>query len=415
MTETVDQLIQARFEAVANPLDDGDWGDVLARARRREPVRRVRAGSIRLALAATVAVLAVTVTAVAFGWPGAVVDFFAAPPAPENVSAFFARFHLAAPGGISPRTNLGQARRIMSATFDADHLPPRHPTLHTLYVAPKADGGFCYLWTGYGGSCADVENATAGKTAPGARPLGLDWLEHDYVGVVDGWVRPDVRTIEARFADGTTASIPVTWVSAPIDAGFFAYVVPPAHLTRADALASVVALDGNGGVVGRQAFALTEPLDQDVLQTLPDGTKRSLPRRAQAARARKIVDFRAADGSHVYLWVMPRTGGGVCFLYGTGAGGGGGCPSRYWLRHLPAVDGGVLKAVYFAEVRPDIATIELRFRNGGSERLTPTDGFVLHQVGPGARLAAVVGLDRSGRAVFRQHYPPRAVRQQGPG
>jgi hypothetical protein len=33
MTETIDRLIQARFDAAANPLDDADWTDVLARAR----------------------------------------------------------------------------------------------------------------------------------------------------------------------------------------------------------------------------------------------------------------------------------------------------------------------------------------------------------------------------------------------
>ena len=409
MTETIDQLIQTRFDAVANLSDDGDWADVLARARGVELVPRRRRVSVRLALAAAVAVLAVTVTAVAFGWPGAVVDFFQAPRAPESVSAFFARFHVATPGGVSPRTTLGQAREIMSATFDADHIPPRRPTLHTLYVAPRSDGGFCYLWTGYGGSCADAENAAEGKTEPGSRPLGVEWVENDYVGVVDGWVRADATTVEARFADGATVSIPVTWVSAPIDAGFFAYVIPAAHLTRDDALASIVALDGNGGVVGRQPFALTKPLDEDVLQTLPDGTRRSLPRRAQAARAREIVDFRTANGSHVYLWVMPRTGSGVCFFYGTGAGGGGGCPSRYWLNRLPAINANVLDGIYFAEVKPDIATIELRFRNGDGERLTPVDGVVLHEIEHGSPLVTVVGLDRSGRAVVRQHYLPAAM------
>lgn len=403
MTETVDQVIQARFAAVANPFDDGDWADVLARARGARTGRNLRRVPIRLALAAAVALLAVTVTAVAFGWPGAVVDFFGAPRAPQSVSAFFASFHVGRPGGVSPGTKLGPARKIMSATFDADHLPPRQPTLHTLYVAPRTDGGFCYLWTEYGGSCADTENAAEAKTEPGARPLGVEWLENDYVGFVDGWVRTGVKTVEARFADGTTASIPVTWVSAPISAGFFAYVVPAAHLTRADALASIVALDGNGSVVDTQHFALTKPLDEDVLQTLPDGTKVSLPRRAQAARGRELASFRTAKGGHAYLWVMPRTGGGVCFLYGTGAGGGGGCTSPYWAARQPAVNGDAFNGVYFAEVKPDIAVVELRYRNGDSERCTPTDGFVLHQMQHDSGLVAAIGLDRSGNVIYTEH------------
>lgn len=414
MTETVDQLIQARFAAVANPFDDGDWGDVLARARSSEAGLNPRRVPIRLALAATVALLAVTATAAAFGWPGAVVDFFKAPPAPQSVSAFFASFHVGRPGGVSPGTKLGPARKIMSATFDADHLPPRHPTLHTLYVAPRTDGGFCYLWTEYGGSCADTESAAEAKTEPGARPMGVEWLENDYVGFVDGWVRTDAKTVEARFADGTTASIPVAWVSAPIGAGFFAYVIPAAHLTRADALASIVALDGNGSVVDRQTFALTKPLDEDVLQTLPDGTKVSLPRRAQVTRAREIVDVRA-KGSRIYLWVMPRIGGGTCYLFGTGTGGGRGCTSPYWLARSPVVNGGGGDGYYFAQLKPNVATIELRFRDGSSKRLMSIDGFVLHRIEPGARVAAVVGFDRNGRGIFRERYRFRAVFQQGPG
>lgn len=402
MTETIDHLIQARFDRIARPAE-GDWSDVLARA--RNSGRRRAPG--RIAVAAAVAVVAATVTAVAFGWPGRFVDFFKAPPAPQSVENFFRTHNVAVPGGVSPKTKLGHAREIMSATFDADNIPSDHPTVHTLYVAPRTNGGFCYLWTDYGGGCADAEIAAEGTTDPAARPLGVTWLANDYAGFVDGWVRTDARTVEARFADGTTALLPVTWVSAPISAGFFAYVVPPAHQTRADALTSVVALDGDDRVVGEQDIGVTAPLDEDVMQTLPDGTKISLPRRAQAARAREVFSFRA-NGAHVWLWVMPRTGGGTCYLYGTGGGGGQGCTSPHSLASLPAVDGGGVNGIYFGQVRPGIATVELRYRDGASERLTPTDGFVLHQMQHEDGLVAVVGLDRRGKAIFTQRVPPQA-------
>jgi hypothetical protein len=401
MTKTIDLLIQARFEAIANPLDDGDWSDVLARARTVPPSVR-RHAPIRVALLAAVAVLAATVTAVAFGWPGRVVDFFKAPPAPQSVKAFFGAHHLEIPGGVRPDTTLGQPREIMTATFDADYLPPRNATLHTLYVAPRTSGGFCYLWTDYGGSCADPQDAAQATTKPAARPVGLSWLENDYVGFVDGWARGGAETVEAHFADGTTASIPVTWVSAPISAGFFAYVVPGAHLTPGDALTSIVAFDADGNVVDKQTFALTKPLDEDVTQTLPDGQKLSLPRRAQAARGRELFSFRTAKGGHAYLWVMPRTGGGTCFLYSTGAGGGQGCTPPQWLARLPAVNGGGTNGVYFAQVKPDITTLELRFRNGDLERLTPIDGFVLHRMSHETGLISVLGLGPSGKTIYRQ-------------
>jgi hypothetical protein len=401
MTETIDQLIQARFDRVASTPAEGDWGDVLARA---EKAGRGRV-PIRIALAAAVATIAATATAVAFGWPQTVVDFFKAPPAPQSVNAFFGAYNLAIPGGVSPATKLGHAREIMTATFDANHLTPTQPTLHTLYVAPREDGGFCYLWTDFGGSCADPEDAAKATTHPAARALGLEWLENDYAGFVTGWVRTDAQTLEADFADGTTASIPLTWVSPPISAGFFAYVVPDAHLTRADALTSVVALDANGAAVDKRTFALTKPLDEDVMQTLPDGTKISLPRRAQAAHAREVVSLRA-NGAHVWLWVMPRTGGGTCYLYGTGGGGGHGCISPHWLARLPAVNGGDVNGIYFAQVKPDVAAVELRYRNGDSERFTPTDGFVLHQMQHDTGLVAAIGLDRSGNAVYTQREQP---------
>ena len=159
----------------------------------------------------------------------------------------------------------------------------------------------------------------------------------DYATFTGGYVRGDVQTVQARYADGTKVTLPVIWVSAPINAGFFAYVVPSSHLTTSDALSSVVALDANGNIIGQDSIAATKPLDRSVLQTLPDGTKYSLPRRAQAAHAREVVNFHTATGSHVYLWVMRRAGGGHCYLYSSGAGGGFGCISPSEAADMPAI------------------------------------------------------------------------------
>jgi hypothetical protein len=416
MTETIDQLIQARFDALASPVDDADWNDVLARTQSFERISHRRMPA-RVALAAAVAAVGVTVTAVAFGWPQTFVDFFSSPPAPAHVKNFFGSENVAAPSGMSPEALPGQARKITSATFDANHVHTTNPTLHTLYVAPRKGGGFCYLWTNYSGGCADAQGTPAyARTHPAARPLGIDWLANDYPVVVSGWVRTgDTETVEARFADGTTATLPVTWVSSPIDAGFFVYPVPSAHQTRADALASVVALDANGNVVGRQDFRLTDPLDQDVMQTLPDGTTYSLPRRADAANARKIVSFRSTKGSEVYLWLMPRTGGGACYLFNRGQG----CDPANFMADIPSalnggLSGGADPILFFAQTKPDVAAIELRYQKGESERLTPVDGFVLAEITPahyklGTRLVAAVALDRNGNAIDTQRYEPQDV------
>lgn len=407
MTETIDQLIHARFDEVASPFDGSDWNDVLARVRRAKPNRRLRRVPKQIALAAAVAVVGVTGTAVAFGWPQTFVDFFSSPSAPANVMNFFGSQNVAAPSGMSPEAIPGEAREIASATFDADHIGADQPTLHTLYVAPRKGGGFCYLWTDFSGGCVDA--------TPAKGPLSMSWVGDDYPLVVGGTVRAGAtKSVEARFADGKTATIPVTWVSPPIDAGFFAYPVPPANQTRADALASVVALDGRGNVIGWQDFRLTDPLDEDVMQTLPDGTKLSLPQRADAADARKIVSFRSTKGNEIYLWTMPRTGGGVCYLFNRGEG----CPPAGSGAGFPTLNGGLSSGadpiLFFAQTTPDVATVELRYQNGESEQLTPVEGFVLTEITPnhyaqGSRLVSAVALDESGNAVDTERFHPQDV------
>ena len=429
MTETIDQLIQARFEAVANPINDCDWDDVLARARNGDSLAsrravgrkpRWRQAPTRVALVAAAVALAALVTAVAFGLPQTFINFFSSPPAPAHVKNWFGAENVEAPRGMNPRAIPGQARKITSATFDVNHINAGHPTLHTLYVAPRKGGGFCYLWTNADGGCLTAKPPSKTRAMRAMGPLGISWFSSGYSAgyplFVDGWVRSGAaKTVEARFADGTTATIPVTWVSAPVNAGFLIYPVPPAHQTRATALSSVVALDANGNVIGKQSFPLTKPLDQDVRQTLPDGTKVSLERRAQAARARKVISFRTTTGSRAYVWVMPRTGGGDCYFFNRGFG----CLEPRFAAQTPTLNGGLLGSgkpplLFFLQAKPEVATIELRYQNGESERLTPTDGFVLTEITPahyklGTRLVAAVALNRGGKAIYTQRYQPKSV------
>jgi hypothetical protein len=419
MTQSLDLLIQARFDAVANPIDDCDWNDVILRLRNARPIpepparrnahsRRLRG---RVAVAATAA-LAALVTAVAFGWPKTFVDFFTSPPAPQKVKNLFGSFNVGAPPGMNPHAIPGQARKIMTARFDANSRRGDHPTLHTLYVAPKKGGGFCELWTNAGGGCAPAKSPRTTAESRAAGPLGLSWFSADggYPLVVDGWARAGATTtVEASFADRTQVTLPVTWVSAPINAGFFVYSVPAVHRNRAKALRLVVALDAKGRVIGRERFPLVKRADEDVPQTLPDGTRVSLPRSAEAARARKIISFRATDGSTVYLWVMPRLGGGDCYVSNQSFG----CHIPRFVTHEPAFGGGLLggstRILFFGQVKPDVAVIELRYQNGTSERLTPIDGFVLHEITPahygrGTRLVAAVAFDRNGKRLATQRF-----------
>jgi hypothetical protein len=418
MTETIDHLIQARFDAVASPINDGNWDDVLARSRDGESgasrssigrTHRFRRVPSRVALVTAAVALVAVVTAAAFGWPQSIIDFFTSPPAPAKIKIIFGAQNVSAPTGMSPQAIIGQTRKIATASFDADHFRPTHPTTHTLYVAPAKGGGFCWLWTNASAGCLPAAGPSKSKAMG---PLSLNWFSNDYPLITLGWVRTDAaKTVEARFADGTTETIPFTWISAPINAGFLTYTVPPAHRNRTNALESVVALDGNGNVIGKQDFHLTKPLNQDVIQTLPDGTKVSLPRRAQAARARKVISFRATDGSNVYLWAMPNTGGGDCYLFNQGQG----CEIPRFAKQEPVFNGGLRGAatriLLFGHAKPRVATVELRYQNGENERLTPAEGFVLHEITPahykrGTRLTAAVALDRNGKAIYTERFGP---------
>lgn len=421
MTESVDMLIQARFDAVTSKIDDRDWNDVLLRLRDAGPVwepstRRItslRRVPRRVALAAAFATLAAVMTAAAFGWPRTFIDFFASPPAPKNVKNFFGSFNVGAPRGMDPHAIPGQARKIMTARFDANSIHGDNPTLHTLYVAPRKGGGFCELWTKASGGCEPAKAPSTTSESRAAGPLGISWFAVDYPVVIAGAVRGGAtKTVEARFADNTHVTLPVTWVSAPINAGFFVYSVPAAHRNRAAALSSVVALGANGKVVGRETFPLTKPLDEEVPQTLPDGTKVSLPRRADAAKARKVISFRATDSSKVYLWVMPRKGGGDCYASNQSSG----CRIPGFDAREPAFTGGLAggssRILFFGQAKNTVAEVELRYQNGVTERLTPVDGFVLQEITPahyrrGTRLVAAVALDRNGQSLLTQHFRPR--------
>jgi hypothetical protein len=417
MTESVDLLIEARFDAVANSSDDRNWSDVLRRLGSARPVREPfghrRRAPRRVAFSAVAVALAAAVTAVAFGWPQTFIDFLSAPSAPAKVKNFFGGFNVGAPKGMNPQAIPGQARKIMTASFDANSVNGNHPTLHTLYVAPRKGGGFCELWTNASGGCESAESPRTTAESRAAGPLGLSWFSAngDYPLVVLGSVRAgQTKTVEARFADRTTVTLPVTWVSNPINAGFFVYSVPPGHRSRAGGVRSVVALDASGEVVGWESFPLTKPINEDVPQTLPDGTKVSLPRAAQAAKARKIISFRATDGSRIYVWVMPRIGGGDCYVSNQSFG----CRIPRFVAREPAFSGGLLggstRILFFGQAKPNVDAIELRYQNGTRERLTPVDGFVLHEITPahyrrGTRLVAAVSFGNGKRLITQRFHP----------
>jgi hypothetical protein len=138
-----------------------------------------------------------------------------------------------------------------------------------------------------------------------------------------------------------------------------------------------------------------------------------LPRSDNAARARKIISFRSTNRHRIYLWVMPHRGGGICFLYNRGSG----CVLPRFEARLPILNGGISGSteppiLLFDQAKPQVAAVVLRYQNGESERLTPVEGFVLHEINPahytrGTRLVAAVALDHSGHRIYTQRFRPQ--------
>ena len=141
---------------------------------------------------------------------------------------------------------------------------------------------------------------------------------------------------------------------------------------------------------------------------------RFLPRGWHAAQAREVISLRSTKSSEIYLWLMPRSGGGVCYLFNRGEG----CVppgSDPGIRPLNGgISGGADPVLFFAQTKPDVATVELRYQNGERERLTPVEGFVLAEITPahypqGMRLLAAVALDRSGNVIYTNRQDPHGM------
>jgi hypothetical protein len=219
-------IVERRFQAVANAHDDSSWADVRRRAR-RSPRRRVAL------LAATVA--AVSVAAPASGLHEPIIDFFAGERATERVLPNFTYMDVGAPPGMATGVIPGETRRVVTVRLSDGP--------HELWVAPTRAGGFCTLWTKMSGGCDRLGTVPLSLTF-GGEPL-----------VVTGHADADyVHSVEARYADGTTEPVDLVWVGAPINAGFFAYEPDRGRVPN-----ELVGLGANGDVVtvhpiGRRTF-----------------------------------------------------------------------------------------------------------------------------------------------------------------
>jgi hypothetical protein len=232
---SVEPLIASELDQML-PLPDGrraDWNDVLRRAglvSNRKPVRVRRRSTLALAGAIVVG-LAIAVPA--SGLPHDIINWFSAPTAPEPTQKSFQSLDIGAPAGMAPGVS-GSARSVMDARIEGKDVH--------LWVAPTRGGGFCLELEDYGGGC-DRD-----------RQLPINWTigEHTAksLAVISGDVlSPQVNHLEVRFASGQSVSIPVVYVSEPINASFFIYRLPAGGPQTGDWPATLQAVRDDGSVI----------------------------------------------------------------------------------------------------------------------------------------------------------------------
>jgi hypothetical protein len=402
MIELDDQAIRERLAAFTDSTEDADWNDVLRRAR--------RAGRRRFGGALVVVIAAVVVTATALGLNRTVVDWFTAEQAPERVQLDFLRLSVGAPAGMDLGVIPNSARKVTVVHHDG--------TTHVLWVAPTERGGFCWTWSNLNGGCR------RDRSEPPPPPEGYGADLHPFLlgpayspdseGVVQ-WIGGTVLAeqtarLVAEYAEGASEEIPILWVSAPIDAGFYLSWFPAEHRRPGHQLTALVAEDAQGDVIARQTFRLTAPADIEVQKRLPNGERVLLPVKALADQARPIIDFTAENGKQQTLWLMPTSEGGYCYVFNRG----GGCPPKDFKSKVPlgaGIAGGARPVLFEGQVRTDVAAVELRYQDGDVERIKPVEGFVLHEIPSrhyelGHRLQLAVAFDQHGRELAQRPYAP---------
>ena len=211
----------------------------------------------------------------------------------------------------------------------------------------------------------------------------------DQYATLSGLASDDVARLELYLATGESRPIPLHDNAWAIQAA------------RADRPYRVVAYDQEGRIIGIQDMGAN-----DALAPRPAGGWRTL------------LTVRDSRGQVGEVRVAPASDGGVCHeIRLPGGAGGSGCTPK----HVPAgtpklllgVQPGRGSAWLNGQVAAEVATLDVVFDDGHVETVTPTQGFVLLPLPPGATSAAstvakIVGRDASGRqtAVYRPGRAP---------
>ena len=280
---------------------------------------------------------------------------------------------MGAPAELAPGAIVSQTRVITSVKMSDG--------THTLYVSPTKQGGFCFEWTGAAGGCQQF----------GPSPVGITWGGNQIVGTAGSAY---VSSVKIKFTDGTSAEPSITWISVPINAGFFLYDIPAgktaAEVDGYDAGGTLVGRDHPGGEPSDSAsppeFAITDQESIALTVSTPDGT-------ATAYTAPSTTDGKCA-------WF--ELAGRNIPLYGFG-----GCMPHGWALQGTAFRfAHVGNSILFAgRAAPRYTRFTLQLPDGTTATVTPTpDGLILYSFpasltsSPGPVTVTAYGAD--GQVIF---------------
>lgn len=384
MSDWLHDPLRDRFTALADHGDDSDWLDVRRRARR---AARRRALAVAAAAAAALLLLA----APAFGLHRVVVSFFESEPAPQRVQLDFARQELGAPKGMAPGAIADQTRKLIVLTAGgADTF---------VWVAPTRAGGFCTQWHVGAGGC---------RVRGVGGPIGAGWMgrSEDLMFLYGAVLSNDAARLELRYEDGTATDVPLTWVSPPIDAGFYFLEIPPAHLQHGARASELVLYDDDGDVLATEKAPVRDPLDE------PDPAT-GVPRIVRYDERRLLHSITSENGRTIELYEAPSRRGGTCAWLESGgklARAFFGCAVGTASAPTPigaGILGGSDPVLLTGMVSDDVARLELRFQDGDRIEVPAVEGLVVAELprrhwAPGHRLELMVGFDASGAEVGRK-------------
>jgi len=120
-----------------------------------------------------------------------------------------------------------------------------------------------------------------------------------------------------------------------------------------------------------------------------------------------LLRIRDADGKTASLWTKHSLAGTTCFEARSAEADANGCTPPRW--QGPALQVGFMgdprrTAVLQGRVRQDITRVEVHYRTGPSQKVTPTHGFVLAAVRHGTTVTEIDGYDAAGRKLG--HFRP---------